>query len=113
RLGALREGVRRLGDGDLSRRIGVPGNDELAELARGFDEMAARLDKHQKELVQSQKLASLGRVCAGVAHEINGPLGVILGYAKVIRKEGADDEALAAIEDEAKQCQRIVQALLD
>jgi signal transduction histidine kinase len=75
--------------------------------------MTARLERHQRELVQSQKLASIGRLCAGVAHEINGPLGIILGYAKVIRKEGADDEALGAIEDEARQCQRIVQALLD
>ncbi len=113
RVRTLREGARQLGDGDLSRRILLGGNDELAELARSFNEMAGRLNKHREELVRSQKLASLGRLCAGVAHEINGPLGVILGYATVIRKQGADDEALAAIEDEAKQCQRIVQALLD
>lgn len=113
RLAALREGARRLGDGDLSQRIALAGDDELTDLARSFDDMAKRLDAHQKALVQSQKLASLGRLCAGVAHEINGPLGIILGYAKVIRKQGADDEALRAIEDEAKQCQRIVQALLD
>lgn len=113
RVGVLREGAARLGDGDLSPRIRLKGNDELAELARSFNEMAERLHKHQEDLVQSQKLASLGRLCAGVAHEINGPLGIILGYAKVIRKQGPDDEALGAIEDEAKQCQRIVQALLD
>lgn len=75
--------------------------------------MSRRLERHQHELVQSQKLASIGRLCSGVAHEINGPLGIILGYAKVIRREGADDEALRAIENEAMQCQRIVQALLD
>lgn len=113
RLAALREGARRLGEGDLSQRIGLSGDDELTDVSRSFDEMAKRLDKHQKALVQSQKLALLGRLCAGVAHEINGPLGIILGYAKVIRKQGADDESLRAIEDEAKQCQRIVQALLD
>jgi signal transduction histidine kinase len=113
RVQVLREGAQRLGDGDLSRRISLEGSDELAELARSFDVMAARLEKHRTDLVQSQKLASIGRLCAGVAHEINGPLGIILGYAKVIRKQGADDEALGAIEDEAKQCQRIVQALLD
>lgn len=113
RVSALREGARRVGDGDLSRRIGLTGNDELAELADAFDDMAARLHRHQQDLVQSQKLASIGRLCAGVAHEINGPLGIILGYAKVIRKQGVDEEALRAIEDETKQCQRIVQALLD
>ncbi len=113
RVSALREGARQIGDGDLSRRIQLGGSDELAELARSFNDMAARLDRHQQDLLQSQKLASIGRLCAGVAHEINGPLGIILGYAKVIRRQGADDEALVAIEDEAKQCQRIVQALLD
>jgi signal transduction histidine kinase len=113
RVRLLREGARRLGDGDLSRRIALEGNDELAELSGAFDDMASRLEKHQAELLRSQKLASIGRLSAGVAHEINGPLGIILGYAKVIRKQGPDEEALQAIEDEAKQCQRIVEALLD
>lgn len=113
RVGLLQAGAQQLGDGDLSRRVGLRGSDELADLARSFDVMAARLERHRADVVQSQKLASLGRLCAGVAHEINGPLGIILGYAKVIRRDGADEEALAAIEDEAKQCQRIVEALLD
>jgi len=113
RVGVLRSGVRRVGDGDLSHRIELGGSDELVELARGLDEMTRRLERHQQELVQSQKLASIGRLCAGVAHEINGPLGIILGYAKVIRRDGPDEEALRTIEDEVRQCQRIVQALLD
>lgn len=113
RVGLLQAGAQQLGDGDLSRRVGLDGSDELADLARSFDVMAARLERHRADLVQSQKLASLGRLCAGVAHEINGPLGIILGYAKLIRRDGADEEALGAIEDEAKQCQRIVEALLD
>lgn len=113
RVRILRSGARRVGDGDLSHRIHLEGTDELAELARALDDMTRRLERHQRDLVQSQKLASIGRLCSGVAHEINGPLGIILGYAKVIRREGADDEALRAIEDEAKQCQRIVQVLLD
>lgn len=113
RVKLLREGVHRIGDGDLSRRIGLEGGDELSSLASAFNEMARRLERHQRELVQAQKLASMGRLCAGVAHEINGPLGIILGYASVIKKQGLDEEALRAIEDEAHQCQRIVQGLLD
>ena len=113
RLAALRRGVEGLGKGDLSRRIALDGNDELSDLAHRFDEMAARLEKHQRETLQEQKLASIDRLCAGVAHEINGPLGIILGYAKVIRRQGLDEEALSAIESEAKHCQRIVEVLLD
>lgn len=133
RVGRLKEGVRRFGhEGDLSRRLaieegeadGAGSDDELSGLAVAFNEMAESLSRHQRELVQAQKLASMGRLCAGVAHEINGPLGIILGYASVLRKQGrggsavvnmaaADDEALKAIEEEAQQCRRIVQALLD
>lgn len=113
RVKLLRDGVRRFGDGDLGRRIGLEGADELSRIAAAVDEMAARLERHQRDLVQAQKLASMGRLCAGVAHEINGPLGIILGFTSVIRKQGLDDEALRAIEDETHQCRRIVQALLD
>lgn len=113
RLAALRRGVEGLGSGDLSRRIRLEGHDELSDLASRFDAMAARLEEHQRDKLQEQKLASIGRLCAGVAHEINGPLGIILGYAKVIRRQGLDEEALSAIETEAKHCQRIVEALLE
>jgi signal transduction histidine kinase len=113
RLAALRRGVERLGEGDLTRRIALAGDDELSDLARRFDEMAAKLEDHQRQTLRQQKLASMGRLCAGVAHEINGPLGIILGFAKVARRDGIDDEALAAIEDEARRCQHIVEGLLD
>ncbi len=113
RLATLRRGVESLGSGDLTRRIQLGGHDELSDLANRFDAMAARLEEHQRDKLQQQKLASIGRLCAGVAHEINGPLGIILGYAKVIRRQGLDEEALDAIEVEAKHCQRIVEALLE
>ncbi|MFO0739605.1 MAG: HAMP domain-containing sensor histidine kinase [Labilithrix sp.] len=113
RVHALRDGARRFGEGQLERRIEVLGRDELSEVAAAMNEMAERLTAHQAELLRAQKLVSIGRLCAGVAHEINGPIGIILGYTSVIRKQGLDDESLSAIEDEARQCQRIVQGLLD
>ncbi|HET7500975.1 MAG TPA: ATP-binding protein [Kofleriaceae bacterium] len=76
--------------------------------------MAASLAREQAALVRSQKLASIGQVAAGVAHELNNPLSVILGYAKLLRAvpgPHADDAAI--IESEARQCQRIVSELLD
>jgi two-component system, NtrC family, sensor kinase len=65
--------------------------------------------------VRSHKLASIGQVAAGVAHEINNPLGVILGYTKILRREPdlAAREELQIIDDEVNQCRRIVQDLLD
>lgn len=114
RVESLRDGARRVGAGDLDARIELAGEDEFAELASSFNQMAASLARKQDALVKSQKLASIGQVAAGVAHEINNPLSVILGYTKLLRKEtSAHAEELQIIEDEAKLCQRIVQELLE
>lgn len=115
RVESLRRGARRIGQGDLDARIDLPGHDEFAELASSFNQMAASLAHEQAALVRSQKLASIGQVAAGVAHELNNPLSVILGYTKILRAEptGANADELRIIEDEARLCQRIVQELLD
>jgi two-component system, NtrC family, sensor kinase len=115
RVSALRAGVRRVGAGDLGARIVLDGDDEFVELAGAFNQMTANLATQQEALLRSQKLASIGQLAAGVAHEINNPLTVILGYSKMLRKQASDGarEELGIIEDEARQCQRIVQGLLD
>ncbi|MHA7628051.1 two-component system sensor histidine kinase NtrB [Corallococcus sp. M7] len=66
-------------------------------------------------LVQHEKLAGIGRLAAGVAHEINNPLGVILGYVRLLqrRAEGPLAEDLRVVEEEAVRCQDIVEGLLD
>jgi two-component system NtrC family sensor kinase len=108
-------GAARLASGDLETRIEEAERDELGQLARQFNLMTAALKEHQSRLVQSEKLAGLGRLAAGVAHEINNPLGVILGYTRLLQKQAAGEVAvdLKVIEDEALQCQRIVEGLLD
>lgn len=114
RVESLRSGTRRIGSGDLDARIDLEGEDEFAELASSFNHMAASLSREQAALVRSQKLASIGQVAAGVAHELNNPLSVILGYTKLLLKEKSPNaEELQIIDDEARLCQRIVQELLD
>jgi len=114
-MAALRQGVQRAGSGNLRDEIQLGGDDEFAELARAFNLMTRDLSRHHAQLLEAHRLASLGQVASGVAHEVNNPLGVILGYTVLLRSDPAlrEREELAIIEDEVRQCQRIVAGLLD
>jgi two-component system NtrC family sensor kinase len=114
-MAILRRGVERVGDGDLRHSIDLHGRDEFAGLARSFNQMTRDLAAHHAELLEAHRLASIGQVASGVAHEINNPLGVILGYTRILRGDPGlrDREELSIIEDEVRQAQRIVAGLLD
>ncbi|GMU00360.1 hypothetical protein KH5H1_44800 [Corallococcus caeni] len=111
----LSEGAARLARGDLDVRIPEDDPGEVGQLAAQLNRMTGALREHQARLVQHEKLVGIGRLAAGVAHEINNPLGVILGYVRLLqrRAEGALAEDLRVVEEEAVRCQDIVEGLLD
>lgn len=117
RISELRRGALVLARGDLRTRVPVRGTDEFADLATTFNDMASSLERHQRKLIQSERLAILGQFSAGIAHEINNPLGVILGYLKLLGRSvpegGEAAQQIRIVEDEARHCQQIVQGLLD
>lgn len=150
RLPVLRlvEGTRRVAAGDLSAKIDLDARGELGELARAFnhmtgdlaaarertqkweeeleravDEKTEKLSRAQHQMTQMEKMASLGKLAATVAHELNNPLAGILVYAKLIRRElggealspEAKAEALRYIDvisQETARCGDIVKNLL-
>ncbi len=71
----------------------------------------------QQQLIQADKLASVGKLAAGVAHEINNPLSIILGYTRLLMEEGSFSKQmrgdLDAIQNNAHACKRIVEDLLN
>lgn len=132
-LQRLAAGARRIAAGRLSERVNVATEGEFAEVGRDFDHMASKLEdlyttleervrEKSCELVRSERLASVGYLAAGVAHEINNPLGIITGYAEVTLKrlqrergggKGVNtEEAMRIIRDEAFRCKEITDKLL-
>ncbi len=87
------------------------------ELERRVEERTAELQAAQQQLIQAEKLASIGRLAAGVAHEINNPIGVILGFTQVLLRKTPEEsplhKPLATMEREGLRCKEIVQGLLD
>jgi two-component system NtrC family sensor kinase len=144
----LTGGTERLTHGQLGYQLDIVSRDELGELALSFNQMSrqlreareetdawaqmleARVEEKTRELkhaheqvMQSEKMASIGKLAATVAHEINNPLSGILTYAKLLRKwldrdgwdTGRRDEvrgSLELIESESRRCGDIVRNLL-
>ncbi|TFH64058.1 MAG: HAMP domain-containing histidine kinase, partial [Candidatus Zixiibacteriota bacterium] len=133
----LTAGARAIGQGDLQTRLTPYGHDEIATLAQAFNEMADSLQRSrseltaknfdleksyddlrqvQEQLIRSERLAAIGQLAAGVSHEIDNPIGIILGYAELLTDEfpvgdPRRDDLLGIIE-ECRRCRRITGGLL-
>jgi two-component system NtrC family sensor kinase len=130
RLRKLAEGPLEIERGNLDFRIELGGQDEIAGMARSFNSMAASLERAEAEnrelsrrVIHNAKMASMGRLAASVAHEINNPLSGVLAYTKLISRrireepltQQGKEEMLRQFEaciSEIKRCGNIVKNLL-
>ena len=121
----LAEASHRLARGDFSCRVDDGPADELGTLRRTFNYMAGALQERDKQvkkraqdkIADSERLAILGSLSAGIAHEINNPLGGILIYGHLLLDDTARDDPrranLEKIVHETTRCRDIVKGLLD
>ena len=135
----LIDGTHRVADGDLAYRLPVRSDDELGDLAAAFNKMTAEvasvqgkieaevrrktaeLERVYRTLLSTEKMASIGKLAATVAHEINNPLFGILTYARLVLREIRKhelpnreelEEQIQTIERESKRCGDLVKNLL-
>jgi len=134
--------TRKIAEGDLSLEVPISSKDEIGQLAESFNHMLVRLKRARQELedygrvlevkveersqqlrtiqaqlMQSAKLASLGRLASGVAHEINGPLNGILTLSHLLMRRLKDNpelqKELELITRETTRASSVVRGLLD
>jgi two-component system NtrC family sensor kinase len=141
-LADLKDCAARLADGDLEQKIPVRSGDEFGQLAESFNSVTKALRKSRDELqewghtlehkvaeatlslqlaqaeaVRGEKLASVGLLAAGIAHELNNPLTGVLTFSHLVRKQMPDGspeaEDLDLVIQETKRCAVIIRRLLD
>ncbi len=118
-LKLLEESMGVIADGKFER-ISINSHDrEILSLANAFNTMLKELELRQRHLVQSEKLASLGTLLSGVAHELNNPLSNIYSSSQILAEEIEDAdidykrELLMQIEEQTERARNIVRSLLD
>ncbi|MBI5020428.1 MAG: HAMP domain-containing protein [Ignavibacteriales bacterium] len=113
----LLNATQQVSQGNLNYAIKDLSNDEIGKLGTSFNNMTKKLAEARMQLFQSDKMASLGRLAAGVAHEINNPLTGVLTYSSFLLKRTKDNpefqDDLNIIVRETLRSREIVKSLLD
>jgi hypothetical protein len=112
-MAALRAAADDVAAGNLARRAPPAETRDFTELGQHWNVMTERLVSAQNELLRTEKLATVGRFAAGVAHEVGNPLSAIATYLDVLQARGADPDLVAAVSREVGRIDRIVRGLLD
>lgn len=118
-LRQVERAIANLASGGPGQSVRVEGPKELITLGESFNQMAASLTSQREQLIRTEKLASVGQLAAGVAHEIGNPLAAILGYADLLRQDGEHPGDLAPAERQdiatriSVQTQRIHRTISD
>ncbi|MBW2028880.1 MAG: HAMP domain-containing protein [Deltaproteobacteria bacterium] len=125
-------------EGEFLPSLSEASRDEIGELSKSLNNMLKRLDENkqelkahifslekanrelkqaQSEIIKSEKLASVGRLAAGIAHEIGNPIGIILGYLELINRgqvtEEEKEDFFKRMETEISRVNQIIKKLLD
>ena len=127
---SLTDGIKNMAKGNLDIRVNLKSGGELSELAQAFNQMAVDLKKAQELIIQeadaklelerslrqSEKLATVGQLASGLAHEIGTPLNIIYGRAEMIKKGLKGEEGiqknLEIIVHQTERITKIIQQLL-
>ncbi len=123
-LTALEKGIRKISAGNLEQKVKVDSRGVIGSLAESFNHMAEslkqsreELEKTYMELAEKEKMAALGQLTAGIAHEIKNPLGIILSSAQVAmndtRPEEMRKEAMEFIVQEVKRLNKTLNTFLE
>ena len=137
RIDQLRKGAEIIEKGKLDYRLRIESGDEIELLSKQFNSMASKLEEShqtlerkveertselkasQEAMVQQEKMVGVGQLAAGIAHELNTPLGTIIGYAQMLREDLSQRPAAANLSDvdeiieQAGRCRDLVKNLLN
>jgi two-component system, NtrC family, sensor kinase len=124
-LAQLVRASHQLSEGNLDTRVEIDANDEMRDLADAYNVMAAALKRRDEQLrdlaqarvMKSERLAMIGQLAAGVAHEINNPMQGIVTYSSLLLEDlpegDPNRESAGKILTQANRCTKIVRGLLD